>query len=214
MRRTIFIFTISALVLVSCGNKNTKLVTFGSEKEEIISGDTSEVKENKEVGDFKSINITSASTVDIKIGPACRVSVDGQRAYVDAQHIFTDNGVLTVLFNSDNPVKRNTHLHITAPSLDAIHLSRCGMLTVHGNDINVKTFSLYLDRTSIAKINSKIISDKTIIKTNNITYSSILTDCDELLLSTSHILHMQIYGKVKHYNYFGGEKSKIDMRKT
>ena len=168
MRRTIFIFTISALVLVSCGNKNTKLVTFGSEKEEIISGDTSEVKENKEVGDFKSINITSASTVDIKIGPSCRVSVDGQKAYVDVQHIFTHNGVLTVLFNSNNPVKRNTHLHITAPSLDAIHLSRCGILTVHGNDINVKTFSLYLDKTSIAKINSKIISGKTIIKTNNI----------------------------------------------
>ena len=77
MRRTIFIFTISTLVLLSCGNKNTKLVTCGNEKEEIISGDTSEVKENKEVGDFKSINITSASTVDIKIGPACRVSVDG-----------------------------------------------------------------------------------------------------------------------------------------
>ena len=57
-------------------------------------------------------------------------------------------------------------------------------------------------------------NNETIIKTNNITYSSILTDCDELLLSTSHILHMQIYGKVKHYNYFGGEKSKIDMRKT
>ena len=85
MRRKIFIFTISILVLVSCGNKNTKLVTYGKEKEEIISGDTSEVKENKEVADFKSVNITSVSTVDIKIGPACSVSVVGQKAYVDDQ---------------------------------------------------------------------------------------------------------------------------------
>ncbi len=214
MRRKIFIFTISILVLVSCSNKNTKLVTYGKEKEEIISGDTSEVKENKEVADFKSVNITSVSTVDIKIGPACSVSVDGQKAYVDAQHIFTDNGVLTVLFNSDNPVKRNTHLNITAPTLDAINLSRCGILTVHGNDINVKTFSLYLDKINIAKINSKIISDRTIIKTHNTMYSSIMTDCNDLLLSTSHIIHIQILGKVKHYKCFGGGKSKIDMKKT
>jgi len=87
-------------------------------------------------------------------------------------------------------------------------------LTVHGNDINVKTFSLYLDKINIAKINSKIISDRTIIKTHNTMYSSIMTDCNDLLLSTSHIIHIQILGKVKHYKYFGGGKSKIDMKKT
>lgn len=203
-----------ALVFISCGSKKNKLVVYGNEKEEIISGDTSDVKQNKKVASFNSVNITSASTVDIKIGPECSVSIEGRKAYVDAQHIDSENGTLTVAYDSDNPVISSTHLVITAPYLDAIKLSRCGMVTVHGNDIKVKKFLLDIDKISVVKVNSKIISDKTILNVNNLMYTNIMTDCNELLLSTNHISHIQIIGRVKYYKYIGGEKSKIDIKKA
>jgi hypothetical protein len=214
MFRKIFIFTILTLVFISCGNKKNKFVVSGNEKEEIISGDTSDVKQNKKVASFNSVNITSVSTVDIKIGPECSVSIEGQKAYVDAQHIDSENGTLVVAYDLDNPVTSSTHLVITAPYLDAIKLSRCGMVTVHGNDIKVKNFALDINKISVVKINSKIISNKTILNVNNLMYTSIMTDCDDLLLSTKQISHIQIMGKVKHYKYVGGEKSKVEIKKA
>lgn len=49
------------------------------------------------------------------------------------------------------------------------------MVTVHGNDINVKTFSLDVDKINVVKINSKIISHR-IDATNNSMFTSIMTD--------------------------------------
>jgi len=214
MFRTIFICALFALMFVACGNKNNKLVVTGNEKERVILGDTSEIKEKKYVSSFKSVDISCASTVDIKIGHEYSVIIDGQKAYVDAQRVVSDNGILKLSFDSDYPVKKSTHVVITTPYLDGLKLSGCGMVTVHGNDINVKTFSLDVDKINVVKINSKIISHRIDATINNSMFTSIMTDCDELFLNTNKVSHVQILGKVKHYRYIGGEKRNIGMRKT
>lgn len=200
---SLFLFTLLVLCMMpSCKDKKGKSWYFdqpestGAYDSHPIAGDTTVVNDHRPVADFEEIEISDAAIVNIHIGPPCRVTVNGQKAYADAQHVRVSDGVLSARFDDDMSRHHKTSLNISAPSLKAVRLHNVQHAVLDGQDNRVPDFEVAFKRVVMAHFNSPIKAERVTVNIEGMTYGNFYIDCSQLKWHSSHISHAKVTGNI------------------
>jgi len=178
-----------------------------------ISGDTTVVREQKEVGDFVEVEISDASNVTLHIGPKCKVLVNGEKAYVDAQKTEVEDGKLKINFKDEMSHHHKTNIDIYAPRLDAVRLHNVQNMVFDGQDNVVDEFDISLKRVVMAHFNSLVKAGEIDVKIDGMTYGNFYFETRELEWQSKHITHAKIVGQIGKLELEEDRKGSVEIVK-
>lgn len=210
--RLLFLLVVVAF-MVSCSSSK-KPGSIALQQDAPLQGDTTKVKDDKKVADFQSATVFDATTVDVVLNPdsACRVEVDGEKVYTDAQQAEVDGGELTLKFADYDSGHRQTRVKISAPSLTGLKVVGCGKLQVSGANPKCSNFNLHLERVSVAMIDPLLSAQQVVANVSNVMFARFRVDCDDLQLTSRSIDHIKVFGHAKHRSIDADNIHQIDQK--
>jgi hypothetical protein len=192
----LFLLTILLIVgMASCGRKNKTTIDNKQVKEK-IEGDTASVSQKREITKFSSVCIYDASQVNITVAPQYSVKINGPKSYVDACQTMNNGDNLTIKFDDYDTQYRMTSVDITAPSLNELEVTGCGMLNIAGGKLQGNQLYMELKHISVVHDNAKLtINNSVTLKLADVGYANFSLDCRRLDFFADRIEHVKLMGK-------------------
>lgn|SRR5574344_331821 len=197
--KKIIIFIVAALSFIGCGNNKQRNIPQNGSSE--ISGDTTYIEKKSGNTSFTSLCVFDAANLHITIGPPCSVKITGQKCFVDAEKTDMANNSVTLKFQDHDTGYRRTTIYVTAPHLDDIEVTGCGLMTIEGVGINEESLFLELNNVAILCSKPPLQCDETYIKLNGMQEAEINLECNKLNLCAHNALSVKLTGTARQTNF-------------
>lgn len=197
------------LVALSCSHPNRPVLKSDYQPS---STDTIVTHQTCPVEAFHGVSVSHVSTVDIEVGPACDVQVEGIQSVVNQNSSQVTDGVLHIGYLQQNDKqRRQMHVRIKAPALDEICVCDAGQVLVHGKPLVGKSLRVNLSGVNVAHLNACMQMHEIVGDVNDVMFTNLHVDCHRLFLSAKRAEHIQLRGKT-HYYHFDGDHKRVDTQ--
>ncbi len=197
------------LVALSCSHPHRPVLKSDYQPS---STDTIVTHQTCPVEPFHGVSVSHVSTVDIEIGPACDVQVEGIQAVVNQNSSQVTDGVLQVGYQEQNDKQgRQLHVRIKAPALDEIRVCDAGQVLVHGRPLVGKSLHVNLSGVNVAHLNACMQMHEIVGVITDVMFTNFHVACHRLSLSAKRAEHIQLRGKTHAY-HFDGDHKRVDTQ--
>lgn len=178
------LIVVSAL-LASCSSGKKPGASFSTQPVIKNVDDTAQVAETMRTADFKTVDISNASNIEIVLCPdsVCKLRKLSDRSY-----------------------------RVVAPSLEAIKVNGCGKLHVSGKNPKCSHFVLDLQKVNVAMIDPLLSADQVDAKIDNCMFTHFRVNCTKMQFSAHSIGHVKVFGHAKSVTWDVDNMKQIDAK--